>query len=103
MKVIKILSEKIEEEIKDSKSYAEMSLKYKDEYPELSRTLYNLSLQEMDHMNLLHNEVTTLIRKYRETNGEPPVDMMAVYEYLHKRQIEKTLEVKTLQNMYKES
>lgn len=103
MKIIKILSEKIEEEIHDAKSYADMSIRYKDEYPELSRTLYNLSLQEMEHMNLLHNEVTSLIKKYRETQGEPPADMMAVYEYLHNRQIEKALEVKTLQNMYKES
>jgi hypothetical protein len=103
MKVIKILSEKIEEEIKDAKAYADMSIEYKDEYPELSRTLYTLSTQEMEHMNLLHNEVTTIIRKYRETNGEPPADMMAVYDYLHKRQIENALEVKTLQNMYKES
>ena len=103
MKIIKILSEKIEEEIKDAKSYADMSIKYKEEYPELSRTLYTLSLQEMEHMNLLHNEVTTIIKRYRETNGEPPVEMMAVYDYLHNKQIENSLEVKTLQNMYKES
>ena len=103
MKVIKILSEKIEEEIKDAKEYADMSIRYKEDYPELSRTLYNLSLQEMDHMNLLHNEVTVIIRKYRETNGDPPAEMLAVYDYLHNRQIEKALEVKTLQNMYKES
>ena len=54
-------------------------------------------------MNKLHAEVTEIIRKYREQNGEPPADMMAVYEYLHNEQIEKALEVKTLQNMYKES
>ena len=103
MKIIKILSEKIEEEVGDAKSYAEMAIKYKDEYPELGRTLYNISMQETEHMNLLHNEVTALIRKYRETNGEPPADMLAVYDYLHNRQIEKALEVKTLQAMYKES
>lgn len=91
------------EEVKDARSYAEMAIKYKEEYPELSRTLYNLSLQEMEHMNLLHNEVTAIIRRWRETNGEPPADMLAVYEYLHNEQIEKALEVKTMQNMYKES
>lgn len=103
MKIIKILSEKIKEEICDAKSYAKMAIEYKDEWPELSRTLYNLSTQEMEHMNLLHNEVTSIIKKYRETNGEPPVEMMAVYDYLHKEQIDNAAEVKVLQNMYKES
>ena len=103
MKIIKILSDKIKEELADAKSYASMALEYKDEWPELSRTLYNLSTQEMEHMNLLHNEVASIIKKYRETKGEPPADMLAVYDYLHKEQIEKAVEVKTLQNMYKDS
>jgi len=102
MKVIKTLSEKITEEICDAKAYVKLAIEYKEEYPDLSRTLYNLSLQEMDHMNILHNEVTAIIKRYRETNGEPPADMLAVYDYLHKEQIEKSLEVKMLQSMYKE-
>ena len=103
MKVIKVLSNKIMEEISDAKAYAKLSIEYKESYPELSRTLYSLSTQEMEHMNKLHAEVTEIIRKYREQNGEPPADMLAVYEYLHNEQIEKALEVKTLQTMYKES
>ena len=103
MKVIKVLSEKISEEVCDAKAYAKLSIEYKDEYPELARTLYNLSTQEMEHMNILHKEVTEIIRRYRDTNGEPPADMLAVYEHLHKEQIEKALEVKILQSMYKES
>lgn len=103
MKVIKILSNKITEELNDAKEYAKLSIEYKESYPELSRTLYSLSTQEMEHMNKLHAEVTEIIRKYREQNGEPPADMMAVYDYLHNEQIEKALEVKTLQAMYKES
>lgn len=102
MKIIKVLSEKISEEICDAKAYAKLALEYKDEYPDLSRDFYNLSLQEMDHKNILHNEVSEIIRRYRDTNGEPPIEMMAVYEYLHKEQIEKALEVKNLQTMYKE-
>ena len=101
MKLIEILSEKIDEEINDAKSYIEMAIKYRDECPEMSRTLSNISAQEMEHMTLLHNEVTLLIKKYRETKGEPPAEMLAVYNYLHKKQIEKAAEVKTMQNMFK--
>lgn len=103
MKLIKVLSDKIKDELHDAKEYAMMALEYKTDYPELSRTLYNISTQEMEHMNMLHNEVTVIIQKWRATNGEPPADMLAVYDYLHKEQIEKSLEVKTLQAMYKES
>ena len=103
MKVIKVLTDKIREEICDAKSYAELALEYKETYPDLARTFYNLSMQEMDHKTMLHNEATEIIKRYREKNGEPPADMMAVYEYLHKEHIEKALEVKTLQAMYKES
>lgn len=103
MKIIEILSEKMDEEICDAKAYVEMALDYREEYPELSRTLFNLSVQEMEHMNLLHNEVTSIIKRYRETDGDPPADMMAVYEYLHKKQIDKSAEVKMMQSMYRET
>ena len=62
MKIIEILSEKIEEEVCDAKSYISMAIEYKENYPELSRTLYNLSNQEMEHMNMLHGEVSDIIK-----------------------------------------
>ena len=101
MKIIKLLSEKIEEEIADAKDYAKLANEYKDKYPNLAKTFFTLSGQEMEHMNMLHNEVTEIIRQYRDANGEPPAEMMAVYEYLHKQQIDKSLEVKVLQSMFR--
>jgi len=103
MKVIKVISKRIEEEISDAKTYATLAMEYKTDYPELSQTLYNISVQEMDHMKLLHNAVATIISNYRAKEGEPPADMMAVYDYLHKEQMEKALEAKMVQAMYKES
>jgi rubrerythrin len=89
MRIIQILSERIEEELSDAKEYAELACQYKEEYPQLAKTLYDLSNEEMRHMDMLHLEVTALIKKHREEHGEPPPAMMAVYEYLHKRQSRK--------------
>ena len=100
-KMIKLLSDRIEDELNDARFYAEQALLYKDSEPDLARTFSNLSASEMEHMDMLHKEVVKQIEAYRRTNGEPPVAMKAVYDYLHKRFMEKAAEITNLQSMYK--
>lgn len=102
MKIIQELSEHIEDEIKDAACYAKMALKCKAEYPSLAETFYSLSIDETGHMNALHEEVVKLINTYKKDHGEPPAAMLAVYNYLHKRQIEQAKEAKIYQTMYEE-
>lgn len=102
MKIIKCLSEYIHEELDDAKKYAEKALQIKQEYPEAADLMYQLSQEEMTHMNRLHVEAEKIIAEYRKTEGEPPAPMMAVYDYLHEQAIAKAKEVKIMQNMYRE-
>lgn len=102
MKIIKELSEYIEEEIADSCKYAKAALKVKEENKTLADLFYTLSLEETKHMNLLHDEVVKLIEQYRKEKGEPPAAMMAVYNYLHEKHIEDMQKVKVYQSMYNE-
>ena len=100
MKIIEKISKRIEEEICDAKTYALMALEIKDEYPEMARILYTISLQEMEHMKMLHGGIGNIIAGYRQKNGEPPEKMMIIYDYLHQQQIEKAADVKVIQGMY---
>lgn len=101
MKVIQELEDLIEEEISDIKKYAEMATKLKHDHPGLSQVLYTISTQEEAHKNMLHNEVVKIIEAYRNTHGTPPADMLAVYDYVHKKHIEKAAEAKRYQEIYK--
>lgn len=102
MKIIEKLSDMIEEEIEGAEEYAKCAVKYKEENPTMASVFYNMSLDELKHVNMLHDEVVKLINKYRSENGEPPEGMSAIYNYLHDKHIDHVTRVKSLQNQYKE-
>lgn len=101
MKLIKELTERIEEEIDGAEEYVKEAIKLKLEHPSLAKTLYDISNQEMSHIDMLHAEVVKLIEEHRRMHGEPPAPMMAVYEYLHERHIDKVNTIKLLQAEYR--
>lgn len=101
MKMIELLSEHIEDELEDACTYIGLALEYKETDPALANLFYKLSQEEVTHMEALHSAVVKRIDTYKQLKGEPPEAMMAVYEYLHKRDIAKAEKVATLQNLYK--
>ena len=103
MKIIEYLSDRIAEEINDANGYAMKALEVKETYPDLANVLRDLSTEEMGHMSRLHTAAAGIIEQYRNEKGEPPAAMMAVYDYLHKKQIAHASEVRNLQAMFKEN
>ena len=101
MRIIKCLSELIEEELHDAEHYADLAMKYKTEAPETADLFYQLSTEEMGHVDKLHKRVTELIEQYRQTNGEPPAGMLVLYEYLHNKHIAQATQIRIKQGMYK--
>lgn len=101
MKIIEKLSDMIEDEIADAEKYAKCALKYKEERPSLAQTFYNLSTDEMKHMNMLHDEVVKIINEYKAQGQEVPPEMQSVYDYLHRKQIDKATMVKIIMESYK--
>ena len=103
MKIIKCLSEKIEDELNDAEEYIEDAIKWKAEVPDAAELFYQLSLEEMGHMERLHKKVAEKIAEYKNTHGDPPPEMMTLYDYLHKQHMNKAMKIRVMQGMYKEA
>ena len=101
MKIIKCLSELIEEELHDADKYIDLAMRWKQDEPDTADLFYELSTEEMGHMEKLHKEVTELIEEYRKEHGEPPKEMMVLWDYLHEKHIGTATQIKVKQGIYK--
>lgn len=100
MKIIKCLSEDIECTLDVAEENAKKAIMYKDEYPVAAKAFYTKSVMLMDSIKPLHDAVTALIENHRKEKGDPPAPMMAIYDYMHERHMNKAVAIKTLQEMY---
>lgn len=102
MKIIRQISDLISEEIEGAEEYAKAAIRSKDEYPVLAKVMYDISMDELRHVDMLHGEVVKIIESFRRENGNPPEAMLAVYEYLHEKQIEAVNKIKMYQSHFRE-
>lgn len=101
MRIIKELIEEMDDELEGANHYIDMALQYKDSDKILADMYYQMSLQEFKHHDDLHNQIVRMIGDYRTKNGEPPKEMQAIYDWEHKKAIEKAKKVKAAQSLYK--
>lgn len=97
MKSIKQLSDHIKDELCDAEEYVREAILARENDPQTAQLYYDLSVEEMNHMDRLHTRVTAIIKAYRESNGNPPADMQARYDVLHEMYMEKAMHIKQLQ------
>jgi len=102
MKIIEQLCDMINEELDDAEKYATCALHHKDDNKQLADTFYTLSTEEIKHSNMLHEQVVSIINEYKKAHGNPPVEMMAVYDYLHRKSMEHAADIRAMQMTYKE-
>lgn len=100
MTIIKVLAEKIEEELNDADAYIDLAMEWKGAQPETAALFHELSTEEMGHVDKLHAEVARLISDYRQKTGEPPKEMMTLYNYLHEKHIAHAMRIKVKQGMF---
>lgn len=102
MKEIELLSEHIDDEINDAGVYARLALEWRERDPDTAEVFAKLSGEESEHMDALHRAAVRVIERYRDEHGEPPEGMRAVWDYLHRKQIERAGEVRALQELWRE-
>lgn len=100
MKIIMKLVALIDDELSGAKEYIKLAQHQKEEHPALSEAFADLAEAEMGHVAKLHDEVTRLIEEVRQRDGEPPAGMLAVYDYEHKKQIDKAAKIKHMISEY---
>lgn len=101
MRIIKTLACLIDEELGDAEKYAKLALEHKQDYPELAGAFFSLSLEELKHMEILHNHVAKLIDQHK-TDTDPRTEGMRIaHQLLHERAIEKEKSVRILLDMYR--
>ena len=100
MKVIECLSEDIEVTLDLAEENIKKAITYQMENPIAAKAFYIKSVALMDSIKNEHDAVVALIEGYRKEKGEPPVPMMSVYNYIHKRHMEQAAAIKSLQDTY---
>ena len=100
MKVIAKIIDMIQDELDGAEEYALSAMKWKKDYPKLSEKLHELASTEMQHSRILHDAVTNLIDTYRSEHGEPPSDMLAIYNYEHEKAIKQAAEIRSYIDEY---
>lgn len=100
MRIIQKISEKIDSELHDAEKYIKCAYRVREEYPQLGETYYKLSLEEMNHVAMLHDSVVKIINAYKKEN-EIPEGMQVLYDYLHERQIKWAAKIKAKQDDFR--
>lgn len=91
---IRVVVDRIPEELADARYYANLAELYKETDPAFSRTLADLANAELGHADKLHAQSVTVIEAYRKEYGEPDARMLKRYNEKHVRCVEKANSIK---------
>lgn len=101
MWIIQELSEMALEECEGADHYISRALELREKYPKLADLLHKLSAEEMQHVSALQDMAQAMIEEYKKDKGEPPADILAVHNYIHRKQLECEAQIKAKQSLYK--
>ena len=102
MDKLKLLFSLIDDELADAMKYAEKAMHCKGMNVPMAELFYSLSVEEIKHKNMLHNQLVKEMQNFIEENPEKELEVNAVYEVLNERQVEWENSIRTYQSSYRE-
>ena len=102
MEKLKLLFSLIDDELGDSMKYGEKAMHFKDTSPTMAELFYALSLEEMKHKNMLHNQLVKEMHECIEHHPEKEMEVNAVYDVLNERQVEWENTIRNYQSAFRE-
>jgi hypothetical protein len=84
-----------------AKKNIDKAMKYKEDRPSLAQEYYKRSVEDLNRINCLHDDIVEIITEYRDTKGDAPDYMENIWKWEHDNMIEGITEIKQLQDYYK--
>lgn len=100
MELLKKICCKIMEELRDASCYVKMAVRHKSNHAAIAKTLYDISVDELNHAAMLDSAAKTELARYENT--EEYAAAHAVYDFMHEQYLEDVAEIKAMQAQYRE-
>ena len=94
---IEAVLDMMDDKLCNAEKYIKCAFRYKESYPTVAAIFQRISVDDMNHVNLLNDNLSTLLTQ----NADKKTPMFDVFSYMHKKHITKINEIKALQAMYK--
>lgn len=94
MQAIKTIICHMNDTLEEAEVYYRDYIRYKDDVPKLANTAIDMAKAHLELYMKWHSTVALIISEYRSTNGEPPAEMKAIWNYEHERLTDQFNELK---------
>ena len=103
MKILTHLIEKAHDTMQEVEDYGEKALHYRAEHKSLADCYNKIAEMHITIYDMLHKEMVNLIEEQKRVGITPPPEMLAIWDYEHKKLIKEFAEAKTLVEEYKKA
>jgi DNA polymerase/3'-5' exonuclease PolX len=100
MKILAELIEKAEDTLEEVEFYGRQAQHLKVTDKSVADLYNKLATTHIEIYGNIHREIVNLIEEHKRTGHQPPPEMLAIWNYEHKKLIERFTKAKNIVNEY---